>query len=305
MVAKFGSALLSITVAMLVVGLFLSGLPVTAATDPCFPTTFAKEATWTEHEDPGTDSEEAVRQPLVTAMAAPQFSDETAARQFNVDFQTATEDLVSWGEEDADTRDCLLTLWRPFADPTNLGSMASQMVKVKELELRDSVDHRNCSDFKEMYHQAMRDTDFDRTNDAAGDTAEPGKPAAGDTTTPNKKAAGDAAASDKLRKDLQLQGKDGTSDEIVAHRKVGAPPDEELEYLVRWENCSNLQVTWEPTSSLLYASKKLKQYHKKEREIRVAAEATNGLGEAPSLAFIETDLAALMLSDPAKLGVKL
>ena len=61
----------------------------------------------------------------------------------------------------------------------------------------------------------------------------------------------------------------------------------------------------EPTSSLLYASKKLKQYHKKEREIRVAAEATNGLGEAPSLAFIETDLAALMLSDPAKLGVKL
>ena len=50
---------------------------------------------------------------------------------------------------------------------------------------------------------------------------------------------------------------------------------------------------------------KLKQYHKKEREIRVAAEATNGLGEAPSLAFIETDLAALMLSDPARLGVKL
>ena len=75
-----------------------------------------------------------------------------------------------------------------------------------------------------------------------------------------------------------------------------------------WENCSNLQVTWEPTSSLLYASKKLKQYHKKEREIRVAAEAadsTNGLGDAPSLAFIETDLAALMLSDPARLGVKL
>ena len=131
MVAKFGSALLSITVAMLVVGLFLSGLPVTAAVDPCFPTTFAKEATWTEHEDPGTDSEEAVRQPLVTAMAAPQVSDETAARQFNVDFQTATEDLVSWGEEDADTRDCQLTLWRPFADPTNLGSMAD--------------DHRNTS----------------------------------------------------------------------------------------------------------------------------------------------------------------
>ena len=48
-----------------------------------------------------------------------------------------------------------------------------------------------------------------------------------------------------------------------------------------------------------------KQYHKKEREIRVAAGATNGLGEAPSLAFIETDLAALMLSDPARLGVKL
>ena len=39
----------------------------------------------------------------------------------------------------------------------------------------------------------------------------------------------------------------------MAHRKVGAPPDEELEYLVRWENCSNLQVIWEPTSSLLYA----------------------------------------------------
>ena len=35
-------------------------------------------------------------------------------------------------------------------------------------------------------------------------------------------------------------------DEIVAHRKVGAPPDEELEYLVRWENCSNLQVTSKP-----------------------------------------------------------
>ena len=34
MVAKFGSALLSITVAMLVVGLFLSDLPVTAAADP-------------------------------------------------------------------------------------------------------------------------------------------------------------------------------------------------------------------------------------------------------------------------------
>ena len=48
--------------------------------------------------------------------------------------------------------------------------------------------------------------------------------------------------------------------------------------------------------------------HKTEREIRVAAEATdctNGLGDAPSLAFIETDLAALMLSDPARLGVKL
>ena len=43
-------------------------------------------------------------------------------------------------------------------------------------------------------------------------------------------------------------------------------------------------------------------------DTRVAAEATNntnGLGDAPSLAFIETDLAALMLSDPARLGVKL
>ena len=36
-----------------------------------------------------------------------------------------------------------------------------------------------------------------------------------------------------------------------------------------------------------------------------AADSTNGLGDAPSLAFIETDLAALMLSDPARLGVKL
>ena len=42
-----------------------------------------------------------------------------------------------------------------------------------------------------------------------------------------------------------------------------------------------------------------------EAQAASALEATNGLGEAPSLAFIETDLAALMLSDPAKLGVKL
>ena len=97
-------------------------------------------------------------------------------------------------------------------------------------------------------------------------------------------------------------------DEIVAHRKVGAPPDEQLEYLVRWENCSNLQVTWEPVGSLLYASKQLKQYHKKEREIRVAAEASGselGMDAAPKRGFIETDLAALMLSDPARLGAKL
>lgn len=704
----------------------------------------------TETGEPQADSTEAVRQPLVTAMAAAQIKDELAATQFNADYRAAAEDLVSWGEEDADTLDCLPTLWQPFADPTGFESMASQMVKVKELELRDSADYSNCSDFKELHHRLTRDADFSRTKDAAGDNAAPGKTAAGDTTAPNKKAAGDTAAATRLRKDLQLQGKaiytsdgllavptnlrpalieemhatemmghrglngtmyqlrkrfywprmekdvkqfiaacekcqeaksrttkawggaranmppaqpfthytidfmfgfpadgggvdrydglmvvvdqfskraiaipvheaakaevmaeafyrkvvcnrgtpllitsdrdsrftgafwqklwalhhtslrltpayspwgDGQTermnrlleeilrtnvqadqanwlelcdgavaainaspsettgqspfeietglamrmpidsqslpdqtyqnrgmgqlvreqmqydedsgelldaapypgiyeyaaqeqhqfdhpermraifqtareamitakmrmnarlnssvpeqrylvgdvvklklghykmpeytvgkasklrqkyfgnfevvavhsltaielrlpeymhirvhpvihpqylklsdrkpdgqfktgvekgsglreliegatgdsgcfdtangygvDEIVAHRKVGAPPDEELEYLVRWENCSNLQVTWEPTSSLLYASKKLKQYHKKEREIRVAAEATNGLGDAPSLAFIETDLAALMLSDPARLGVKI
>ena len=98
-------------------------------------------------------------------------------------------------------------------------------------------------------------------------------------------------------------------DEIVAHRKVGVPPDERLEYLVRWENCSNLQVTWEPTDSLLFAPQKLKKYHKKERELRMEAEAAEARAQAPhmgpSSAFITTDLAALMLSDPARLGVKL
>ena len=70
-----------------------------------------------------TDSTEAVRQPLVTAIAAAQISDEPAAAQFNADFGTATEDLVSWGEEDADTLDCLPTLWQPFADPTGFESI--------------------------------------------------------------------------------------------------------------------------------------------------------------------------------------
>ena len=163
------------------------------------------------------DSTEEVRQPLVTAIAAAQISDEPAAAQFNADFGTATEDLVSWGGEDADTLDCLPTLWQPFADPTGFESMASQMVKVKELELRDSADYSNCSDFKELYHRLTRDAAFDRTKDAAGDSAAPGKTAAGDTTAPDKKAAGDAAAATKLRKDLQLQGKAiYTSDGLLA-----------------------------------------------------------------------------------------
>ena len=94
----------------------------------------------------------------------------------------------------------------------------------------------------------------------------------------------------------------------MAHRKVGVPPDEHLEYLVRWENCSNLQVTWEPTDSLLFASQKLKKYHKMEREMRLEAEAAEAGAQVPhmgtSTAFITTDLAALMLSDTARLGVK-
>ena len=57
----------------------------------------------------------------------------------------------------------------------------------------------------------------------------------------------------------------------MAHRKVGVPPDEALEYLIRWENRSNLQVTWEPTSSLLFAPKKLRQYHKKDRDPKIHA----------------------------------
>ena len=82
-----------------------------------------------------------------------------------------------------------------------------------------------------------------------------------------------------------------------------------MPYLVRWENCSNLQVTWEPTDSLLFAPQKLKKYHKKEREMRLEAEAAEADAQAPhtgiSMAFITTDLASLMLSDPARLGVKL
>ena len=108
-------------------------------------------------------------------------------------------------------------LGQTFADPTGFESMASQMVKVKELELRDSADYSNCSDFKELYHRLTRDAAFDRTKDAAGDSAAPGKTAAGDTTAPDKKAAGDAAAATKLRKDLQLQGKAiYTSDGLLA-----------------------------------------------------------------------------------------
>ena len=80
------------------------------------------------------------------------------------------------------------------------------MVKVKELELRDSAEYSNYTDFKELYHKLTRDKSFNRTKDAAGDTAAPGKPAAGDTTAPDKEAAGDTAAANELRKDLQLQG---------------------------------------------------------------------------------------------------
>ena len=48
---------------------------------------------------------------------------------------------------------------------------------------------------------------------------------------------------------------------------------------------------------------------RKERELRMNAEAADANAQAPllgpSTAFIRTELAALMLSDPAKLGVKL
>ena len=77
-----------------------------------------------------------------------------------------------------------------------------------------------------------------------------------------------------------------------------------MKYWIRWENCSNLQVTWEPTSSLLFAPRKLKQYHKKEREIRMAAAAENSRELSTFTVFVQTDLAALMLSDLTRLGVK-
>ena len=90
----------------------------------------------------------------------------------------------------------------------------------------------------------------------------------------------------------------------MAHRKVGIPPDEVLEYLIRWENCSNLQVTWEPTRSLLFAPKKLKLYHKKEREIRLAAAAEHSRELSTFTTPGRTDVAALMLSDLNRLGRK-
>jgi hypothetical protein len=50
MVAQFGSALLSISVSMLAVGLFLA-LPLTAAAEPCF-TDNGASTSWTGHENP-------------------------------------------------------------------------------------------------------------------------------------------------------------------------------------------------------------------------------------------------------------
>ena len=48
---------------------------------------------------------------------------------------------------------------------------------------------------------------------------------------------------------------------------------------------------------------------RKERELRANAEAADANAQAPhmgpSAEFIKTDRAALMLSDPARLGVKL
>ena len=53
-------------------------------------------------------------------------------------------------------------------------------------------------------------------------------------------------------------------DEIVAHRHVGTPSDGNIEYLIRWENCSNLQVTWEPQAALIHAPRKVTAYQRKQ-----------------------------------------
>ena len=62
-------------------------------------------------------------------------------------------------------------------------------------------------------------------------------------------------------------------DEIVAHRHVGAPSDGNMEYLVRWENCSNLQVTWEPQSALIHAPRKVASYQRKQRALQNVRDA--------------------------------
>ena len=62
-------------------------------------------------------------------------------------------------------------------------------------------------------------------------------------------------------------------DEIVAHRHVGTPSDGSIEYLIRWENCSNLQVTWEPQAALIHAPRKVTAYQRRQRVLQNARDA--------------------------------
>lgn len=75
-------------------------------------------------------------------------------------------------------------------------------------------------------------------------------------------------------------------DEIVAHRHVGAPSDGNMEYLVRWENCSNLQVTWEPQSALIHAPRKVTSYQRKQRALQNVRDAEEYVPPVGSAAIL-------------------